>query len=87
MMSGADFINFLSAVVLIGFIVALLFLIALLYRANRLVAKLDNLSATFKSFVADIVPAIVNVGTIATAVQGIMRALYEREKETKSKKK
>jgi peptidoglycan biosynthesis protein MviN/MurJ (putative lipid II flippase) len=86
-MNSIELMNVLSVIVLIGFIVALIFLIALLYRANRLVAKLDNLSGTFKSFVADIVPAIVNVGTVATAVQGIMRALHEREQQSKSKKK
>lgn len=86
-MNNVDLINNLSVIVLIGFIIALIFLIALLYRANRLVAKLDNLSGTFKSFVSDIVPAIVNVGTVATAVQGIMRALHEREDNGKSKKK
>lgn len=86
-MNSVELMNVLSVVVLIGFIVALIFLIALLYRANRLVAKLDNLSGTFKSFVSDIVPAIVNVGTVATAVQGIMRALHEREEHNKSKKK
>lgn len=85
-MESAEVINFLSVVVLVGFVVALILLVTLLYRANRLVAKLDNLSGTFKSFVSDIVPAIVNVGTVATAVQGIMRALHERE-EGKSKKK
>ena len=85
-MESPEVINLLSIVVLIGFVIALIFLITLLYRANRLVAKLDNLSGTFKSFVSDIVPAIVNVGTVATAVQGIMRALHERE-DSKSKKK
>jgi len=86
-MENTEIINLLSIVVLIGFVIALIFLITLLYRANRLVAKLDNLSGTFKSFVSDIVPAIVNVGTVATAVQGIMRALHEREDSSKSKKK
>lgn len=86
-MESPEVINLLSIVVLIGFVIALIFLITLLYRANRLVAKLDNLSGTFKSFVSDIVPAIVNVGTVATAVQGIMRALHEREDSSKAKKK
>lgn len=72
-------INDLSVVVLIGFVIALGYLIALLYRANRLVGKLDHLSETFRGFVSDIVPAIVNVGTVATAVQGILRALHQRE--------
>lgn len=72
-------INYLSIVVLIGFIIALGYLIALLYRANRLVGKLDHLSETFRGFVADIVPAIVNVGTVATAVQGILRALHQHD--------
>lgn len=72
-------INYLSIVVLVGFVIALGYLIALLYRANRLVGKLDHLSETFRGFVADIVPAIVNVGTVATAVQGILRALHQHQ--------
>lgn len=87
-METTTVINYLSIVVLVGFIIALGYLIALLYRANRLVGKLDHLSETFRSFVADIVPAIVNVGTVATAVQGILRALNDRDHHSaKSHKK
>jgi peptidoglycan biosynthesis protein MviN/MurJ (putative lipid II flippase) len=68
-------INGLSVLVLIGFLIALIYLIALLYRANRLLDKLDHLSVSFKSFVEDLVPAIVNVGTIARAVEVILHNL------------
>jgi len=85
-MDTTTVINYLSVVVLIGFIIALGYLIALLYRANRLVGKLDHLSATFRGFVADIVPAIVNIGTVATAVQGILRALHQQQHGTHSAK-
>jgi peptidoglycan biosynthesis protein MviN/MurJ (putative lipid II flippase) len=74
-----DIINYLSIVVLVGFVVALVFLILLLYRANRLANKLDHLTDTFRSFVSDIVPAIVNFGTIATAVESILRTLHQEK--------
>lgn len=87
-MSQIELINYLSIVVLIGFIIALGYLIVLLHRANRIVAKLDNLQETFSSFVSEIVPAIVNIGTISSAMHGILRALHieREEKKTKSRK-
>lgn len=84
-MATVDLINWLSVVVLIGFLVALGFLIALLYRANRLLYKLDHLSNTFKGFVEDVIPAIVNIGTVTTAVHGVLRALTEERKHHKEK--
>lgn len=75
-----DIINILSIVVLFGFIIALGFLIALLYRANRTMAKLDNLSGTFSGFVKDIVPAIINIGTISSAMHSVMRSWTEHVK-------
>ncbi len=85
-MTQIELINYLSIVVLIGFIIALGYLIVLLHRANRIVAKLDNLQATFASFVSEIVPAIVNIGTISSAMHGILRALHIEKEEKKSKK-
>lgn len=85
-MTQIELINYLSIVVLIGFIIALGYLIVLLHRANRIVAKLDNLQATFASFVSEIVPAIVNIGTISSAMHGILRALHIEREEKKSKK-
>ena len=87
MSNTTDVINILSIVVLIGFVIALGFLIALLYRANRAMAKIDHLSDTFKSFVSDIVPAIVNIGTVTTAVHGVIRAFTDHQKAKDSKKK
>ncbi len=82
-MSTVDVINYLSITVLIGFIIALGFLISLLYRANKLVYKLDHLQETFKKFVEEIVPAIVNIGTVTTAVHGVLRAMTDHKKEKK----
>lgn len=84
-MTQIELINYLSIVVLIGFIIALGYLIVLLHRANRIVAKLDNLQQTFASFVSEIVPAIVNIGTISSAMHGILRALHIGHEEKKSK--
>lgn len=72
-------IDTLTVVVLFGFVIALVLLIALLYRANRLLYKLDHLSDTFRSFVSDIVPAIVNIGTISTALHSLLRKFSEIE--------
>lgn len=90
-MSQIEIINFLSIIVLIGFVVALGYLIVLLHRANRILTKVDSLQTTLANFVSDIVPAIVNIGTITTAMHGILRALHldrsgDKEKSTKSKK-
>lgn len=86
-MSTDELINMLTVLVLITFLIALVYLIVLLHRANSVVGKIDNLSGTFRSFVADIVPAIVNVGTLMTAVQSILRQLSEHSHTTKSTKK
>jgi len=84
-MTQVELINLLSIIVLFGFIVALGYLIVLLHRANRILGKIDNLQQTFTDFVSQIVPAIVNIGTISSAMHGILRALHI-EKETKSTK-
>ncbi|MEX2012496.1 MAG: hypothetical protein WD970_01935, partial [Patescibacteria group bacterium] len=66
--------------------IALGYLIVLLHRANRILGKIDNLQQTFSSFVSEIVPAIVNIGTISTAMHGVLRAL-NLEKDTKKSRK
>lgn len=78
-----NLINILSVVVLFGFIIALIFLIVLLYRANRAMARIDHLSETFSDFIKEIVPAIVNIGTISTALHGVMRAFTDHHKHKK----
>ena len=80
-----DWINWLSIVVLLGLLVSLGYFIVLLHRANRVVGRLDNLTGTFRGFVQEIVPAIVNMGTVATAVQSILRSLVEYKDEKKKK--
>ena len=86
-MTQVDLINYLSIIVLVGFVVALGYLIVLLHRANRILGKIDNLQQTFKDFVSQIVPAIVNIGTISTAMHGILRALHIEKESTKTKTK
>ncbi|HUD20992.1 MAG TPA: hypothetical protein VMQ44_02930 [Candidatus Saccharimonadales bacterium] len=77
-------INGLMVTVLVGFVVAVILLISLLYRANRLVYKLEHLQETFKAFVRDIVPAIVNIGTISTALHSVLRSMHEERHSAKS---
>lgn len=86
-MTTEDWINTLSIVALVGFIVAIIYLIVLLHRANRVVGRLDNLTGTFRGFVQEIVPAIVNMGTVVTAVQSILRQLVEYLGDSKKSKK
>ncbi len=86
-MVSIELINTLAAVVLVGFIVALIYLIVLLYRANRMMGRIEHLSTTFRDFVADIVPAIVNMGTIATALESVLRAIHGSGSGTSKKKK
>lgn len=76
-MSQIEIINLLSILVLGGFLVALLMLIALLWRANRLMAKLDHFQGTVRQLVSEIVPAIINFGAIATSVEAIVRKLID----------
>lgn len=84
-MDSISTINFLSILVLLLFVVALVFFIVLLYRANRILSRFEHLNETIRDFVAGIVPAIVNVGTIASAIEGILRALH-KEGKFKNKK-
>lgn len=84
-MGSIDWINTLSIIVLVGFIIALGFLIALLWRANRLLYKIDHLNQTLQGFVREIVPAIVNVGTIASAVQAVLRSVSDHLSDQKKK--
>ncbi|QQG49916.1 MAG: hypothetical protein HZB70_03925 [Candidatus Berkelbacteria bacterium] len=86
-MTTLDFINYMAILVLAGFVVALGYLIVLLHRANRMLGRIENLSKTFRSFVSDIVPAIVNMGTIATALESVLRAVHERTDNGSAKKK
>ncbi|MEK7170738.1 MAG: hypothetical protein AAB774_00310 [Patescibacteria group bacterium] len=82
-----DWINWLSVIVLLGFLVALVYFIIVLHRANRVVTRLDNLTGTIGGFVQEIVPAIVNMGTVVTAVQSILRQLVPDHKDEKKLKK
>lgn len=80
-MNSVELINILAVAVLVGFIVALLYLIILLHRANRMLGRLENLSGTLHNFVAEIVPAIINVGTIATAMEAVLRRIHVNNHE------
>ena len=81
-----NIIQSFTILILVVFLVALIYLLTLLYRANKLVHKIENLSSTFESFVREIVPAIVNVGTLATAVQHIMHYITTEREKTHSTK-
>ena len=63
----------------------LVYFIVVLHRANRVVTRLDNLTGTFGGFVKEIVPAIVNMGTVMTAVQSILRLVVETKEAPKKK--
>lgn len=84
-MTQIDLINNLSVLLLLALLVASIFLFVLLYRANRLMYKLDHLSETAGQFVKDIVPAIVNMGTISTAVEAMVKTVSEHLHEFKKR--
>ena len=75
----SEWIDFLSILVLLLFLVALVYLIVLLHRANRIVGRLDNLGETFRSFTAELIPTIINVGTIANAIHRILKVLTDHQ--------
>ena len=79
-------IHWLSIIGLLGLIVALGFLIPLLYRANKVFYKIDHMSDNVVDFIRQVMPAIVNIGTVTKAVHGILLALFD-EKQNKSEKK
>lgn len=85
-MTTIDVINTLAIVVLLGFVIALGYLIALLHRANRMMGRMENLTHTFRSFVADIVPAMVNIGSIATAMESVLRMFHSSPDRGSGKK-
>ncbi|HSX42206.1 MAG TPA: hypothetical protein VLE93_02550 [Candidatus Saccharimonadales bacterium] len=86
-MSSTDWINTLTILVLIVFLVAGVLLVIVLYRANRWLYKLDHLNETARQFVKEIVPAIVNMGTISVAVQSILRTVSEHLHELRKNQK
>ncbi len=85
-MTQTDWINNLSILVLIALLIAAIFLIVLLYRANRLMYKIDHLSETAGQFVKDIVPAMVNMATVSAAVQAVLKTVSEHLHELKKHK-
>ncbi len=86
-MTAPELINILAVAVLGLFFIALIYLIVLLYRANRILGRMENLSTTFRSFVSDIVPAIINFGTIATALESVLRTLHGSRQDKKNASK
>lgn len=84
-MNTTQLIDYLSVLVLVGFLVALLYLIILLYHANHIVRKIDHLGETLKEFVGEVVPAIVNIGTLATAMEAIIRYLHHEKESAPTK--
>lgn len=85
-MTASDIIPSLSVVVLILAIIVLVYMIVVLYRANKVIGRFDNLTDSFHGFVSEIVPAIVNMGTISTAVHAIMRQLADHQDKNHPKK-
>lgn len=84
-MTTTNWINDLSILVLLALLVAAIFLIVLLYRANKMLYKIEHLSDTARQFVKEIVPAIVSMGTISASVQAILRTVTDHLKELKKK--
>lgn len=85
-MNITDTINILTVLLLIGSLIAVCLLIALLFKANKAVSAIENLSENFGKFVRDIVTSMVNIHTVTTAVHNLVEKFAD-SKETKKKSK
>ncbi|MBI4947994.1 hypothetical protein HY844_00325 [Candidatus Berkelbacteria bacterium] len=85
-MTIIDTINILTVLLLIGSLIAVCLLIALLFKANKAVSAIENLSENFGKFVRDIVASMVNIQTVTTAVHEIVEKFTDH-KNTKKKSK
>lgn len=85
-MTTENWINILSIIVLLLFGVALIYLIIVLHRANRVMSRIDHLGNSFREFAGQLVPAIINIGSVMTAVQAVLHRLSEPNKTIKPKK-
>lgn len=84
-MTAEELFNIGSFVLLVGLAIALILLIVLLWRANRVLYKIDHLQETLGQFVKEVVPAIVNIGTVMSAVEAVMSQISEFKKGEKKK--
>lgn len=84
-MTAEELFNIGSFVLLVGLAIALILLIVLLWRANRVLYKIDHLQETLGQFVKEVVPAIVNIGTVMSAVEAVMSQISEFKKSEKKK--
>lgn len=84
-MTAEELFNIGSFVLLVGLAIALILLIMLLWRANRVLYKIDHLQETLGQFVKEVVPAIVNIGTVMSAVEAVMSQISEFKKGEKKK--
>lgn len=84
-MTTPDLINILTVIVLIGCAIALVFLIMLLFRANRAISVIENFGDNFSTFVRDLVSSLVSVGTVAAAVHKLVEHFVEGGSKNESK--
>ncbi|OGD61232.1 hypothetical protein A3A71_01385 [Candidatus Berkelbacteria bacterium RIFCSPLOWO2_01_FULL_50_28] len=86
-MDTTTLIDTLAVVVLGLFAVALVYLIVLLHKLNTTVNRLSNIPELIYSFFERVVPAIVNVSTISTAVHGVLKSFLDHTTKAKSREK
>jgi ABC-type phosphate/phosphonate transport system permease subunit len=80
-MTIANWNNDLLLVALVLLIVVLVYALVILVRANRTMARLDHMSDTFVTFAEKLIPAVLNIGTITTAVQALLQTLPHHKSE------
>ena len=84
-MTATDWISALSIIALILAIIALVYLLIVLFRTNRVVGRFDRLTDSFHGFVSEVVPAIVNMGTISAAIHSVLKSLTDEHKKNQKK--
>lgn len=75
-MTFDQLIPVLSVLALAGSLIALIYIIMFFYRANRLLNTLEDIPTNLRHLLTQLVPAVVNVGTIAKAVESLVHTLY-----------
>ena len=76
MTTGLTILVYIALVLLI---VVLIYALVFLIRHNRAMTKVDNLVTVFSDFAEQLIPAVMNIGTVTTAVHSLLEAIAKHE--------
>lgn len=80
-------IDILTVLLIVLAIAALIYFLIILYRANHVFSKWQNVSNTMADATVKLVPAVVNATNIAVAIHKVLEIIAEKKAEKKSEKK